>query len=307
MKKLSLISSAVASALFLTGCDKPQTTQPQIVAVGEVVATVNGKPISRASVEMLSDEVSQHRGGNKVSDDKIIEELIKRELLSQELAASDLMKDPKFAAKLENAQRMLMSQAMAEKLIETTTVNDADLKKEYDDRVGAMKNMEYKAKHILVETEQTAKDIITKLGAGEKFDALAKKLSKDPGSKDKGGELGWFSAEQMVPEFSQAVAGMKKGDTSKTPVKTQFGYHIIVLEDSREQTPPPFDTVKDQLKGVVQTKQLQKHIADLQAKAKIEKKAVEAKPAEPAKPADAAKPASAAPAAPAAPAPAPAK
>jgi peptidyl-prolyl cis-trans isomerase C len=306
MKKYTL-ASAITLALLTAGCDKgsntaqtvPGSSAPEVVAVGDVVATVNGKPISKAAFEILSDEVNERRGENKVPDDKIIEELIKRELLSQEIAASGAMKDPKFAAKIENAQRMMLSQAAAEQFIETVQVTDEDLKKEYDERVGPMKTAEYKAKHILVETEQAAKDVIAKLAKGEKFDALAKKFSKDPGSKDKGGDLGWFSPQQMVAPFSEAVIAMKNGETTQTPVQSQFGWHVIQREESREQAPPPFDAVKDQLKNMVQTKKLQEHITALQTKAKVENKL-------PAKPAEAPKPAAPAGAKPAPSAPAPA-
>lgn len=326
MKRNSL-ATAIALALMVAGCEKSADTAapgaaannaaatPEVVAVGEVVATVNGKPISKSAFEILANEVNERRGENKVPDDKIIEELVKRELLSQEIAASGMLKDPKFAAKIENAQRMMLSQAAAEEFINSIKVTDEELKKEYDERVGPMKTAEYKAKHILVETEQAAKDIIAKLGKGESFDALAKKLSKDPGSKDKGGDLGWFSPQQMVQPFSDAVIALKNGETTQQPVQSQFGWHVIQREESREQQPPPFDAVKDQLRSMVQTKKLQQHITDLQAKAKVENKLppkpaaapAPAKPAQPAAPAPAAKPAAPAPAKPAAPAaPAPA-
>ena len=301
MKNYTL-ASAIALALMATGCDKasdkaaaPSAAAPEVVAVGEVVATVNGKPISKAAFEILSEEVNERRGENKVPDDKILEELIKRELLSQEIAASGLLKDSKFAAKIENAQRMMLSQAAAEQFIETVQVSDEDLKKEYDDRVGPMQKTEYRARHILVDSEAEAKDIIAKLGKGEKFEALAKKFSKDPGSKDKGGELGWFNPQQMVEPFSNAVVALKNGETTKDPVQSQFGWHIITREESREQAPPPFDAVKDQLKSMVQTKKLQDKISALQAKAKIDRKAPAAAPA----PAAAAAPSAAKDAAPA--------
>ena len=298
MKKTSL-AFAVSVALLAAGCDKQsdQAKGPQVVAVGESIAIVNGKPISKAAFEILANEVNERRGDNKVPDEKIIEELIKRELLSQELTASERLKDPKLAAKIENAQRMMLSQAAAEAFIESVQVTDADLKKEYDERVGPMKNAEYRAKHILVETEQAAKDIIAKLTKGEKFEALAKKFSKDPGSKDKGGELGWFSPQQMVQPFSDAVMKLKNGETTQAPVQSQFGWHIIVREESREQAPPPFDAVKDQLKNMVQTKKLQEHIGELQAKAKVENK-LPAQPAAPAKEAAPPAPAGNAPTAP---------
>jgi peptidyl-prolyl cis-trans isomerase C len=289
MKKYSLIA-AVAAALLASGCDK---TAPDAktnsaatpaastggTSTADAAAIVNGKPISKAAVEIVTAEIGQRRGGNSVPEDKIVEELIKRELLSQEAQSTGLTKDPAFAARLENATRMVMSQSAAEHFISTVQVTDEDIKKEYDQRIGPMKGTEYKAKHILVDNEQTAKDIIAKLQKGEKFDALAKKFSKDPGSKDKGGDLGWFNPQQMVPPFSEAVAALKNGETTKAPVQSQFGWHVIVREDSRDQPPPPFDAVKDQLKSLIQTQKLQQHLADLQAKAKIENR-MPAKPAE---------------------------
>lgn len=299
--KISTLAAAVAVAVVATACGKSDT-QPKIVATGDVIATVNGKPISKASFDILAEEVNERRGENKIPDEKIVDELIKRELLSQDLVTSDAIKDQKLAAKIENAERMLLSQAAAEVFIESAEVSDADLKKEYDDRVGPMQKTEYRARHILVDSEAEAKDIIAKLGKGEKFEALAKKFSKDPGSKDKGGELGWFNPQQMVEPFSNAVVALKNGETTQTPVQSQFGWHIITREESREQAPPPFDAVKDQLKSMVQTKKLQDKISALQAKAKIDRKA----PAAAAAPAPAAAPAKdAAPAPAAVPAPKP--
>lgn len=294
MKRIALIP-AVSLTLLVTGCGQSENKGPQVVAAGDVVATVNGKAISKASFEILAQEVNERRGENKVPDDKIIDELIKRELLGQELLTSDMAKDPQLAAKLENAERMMLSQAAAEEFIENAQVTEEDLKKEYDERVGAAGNSEFRARHILVETEAAAKEVIEKLGKGEKFEALAKKFSKDPGSKDKGGELGWFSPQQMVQPFSDAVASLKNGEVGKTPVQSQFGWHVIQREESREQPVPPFEAVKDQLRGMVQTRKLQDHIAKLQEKAKIEKKLPEA----PKKEAEAPKAAPAVPAVPA--------
>jgi peptidyl-prolyl cis-trans isomerase C len=290
MKKFPLIA-AVTGALLATGCDKadtngsgtsapaPAPASQAKVNAEDAAAIVNGKPISKASVEILQAEIGQRRGGNNIPEDKIVEELIKRELLRQEAEKEGLTKDPKIAARVENAQRMVLSQAAAEHFIGTVPVSDEELKKEYDQRIGPMSATEFKAKHILVESEQTAKDIIAKLKKGEKFADLAKKFSKDPGSKDKGGDLGWFNPQQMVPPFSQAVMALKNGETTQTPVQSQFGWHVIQREDSRDQPPPPFDAVKDQLRSLIQTQKLQQHLADLQGKAKIENR-VAAKPAE---------------------------
>jgi peptidyl-prolyl cis-trans isomerase C len=280
--------AAIAGALLVTACkegannagtDAPKTApsaaqqSPAAPAPTpeNTVAIVNGKPITKLAVEVLSSEIAQRRGGNNVPEDKIVDELIKREVLRQEAVTQKLTQDPSNAARLDNAERMMLSQMAAENFMNTAPITDEDLKKEYDQRTGAMKLTEYKARHILVETENAAKDIIQKLQKGSKFADLAKKLSKDPGSKDSGGDLGWFNPQQMVPPFASAVAALKNGETTQTPVQTQFGWHVIQREDSRDQPPPPFDSVKDQLRSMLQTQRLQQHIADLMAKAKVER------------------------------------
>lgn len=276
MKSYSLVA-AIASALAIAGCNnvgtegqKGATSTAEAPTAENSVAVVNGRPISRNAVEILSAELAQRRGDSGISDEQIVEDLIKRELLRQEAEAQQLTKDPKYAARLENANRMMLSQIAAEHFINTAAISDEDLKKEYDQRVGSLKMTEYKARHILVDSEQAAKDVIKKLQKGEKFADLAKKVSKDPGSKGGGGDLGWFNPQQMVPPFANAVASLKNGELTPTPVQTQFGWHVILREDSRDQPPPAFDAVKDQLRSMMQTQRLQQHIGELRNKAKIE-------------------------------------
>lgn len=276
MKTYSLVA-AIASVLVIAGCNnvgtdgqKGATSTTEAPTAENSVAVVNGRPISRAAVDILSAELAQRRGDNGISEEKIIDELIKRELLRQEAEAQQLTNDPKYAARVENADRMVLSQIAAEHFINSAAISDEDLKKEYDQRVGSMKLTEYKARHILVDTEQAAKDVIKRLQKGEKFADIAKKVSKDPGSKGSGGDLGWFNPQQMVPPFANAVVALKNGELTQTPVQTQFGWHVIVREDSRDQPPPPFDAVKDQLRSMMQTQRLQQHIGELKNKAKIE-------------------------------------
>ncbi|WP_133716937.1 MULTISPECIES: peptidylprolyl isomerase [Methylocaldum] len=276
MKTYSLVA-AIASVLVIAGCNnvgtdgqKGATSTAEAPTAENSVAVVNGRPISRAAVDILSAELAQRRGDNGISEEKIIDELIKRELLRQEAEAQQLTNDPKYAARVENADRMVLSQIAAEHFINSAAISDEDLKKEYDQRVGSMKLTEYKARHILVDTEQAAKDVIKRLQKGEKFADIAKKVSKDPGSKGSGGDLGWFNPQQMVPPFANAVVALKNGELTQTPVQTQFGWHVILREDSRDQPPPPFDAVKDQLRSMMQTQRLQQHIGELKNKAKIE-------------------------------------
>lgn len=296
MKQASLLTVAIAGILALGGCDNAgkdkqadaakSAAEPVLVEVKDAVAVVNGKPISKESVTIMTTEIEQRRGPNSAPEDKIVDELISRELLRQEAEKQKLAQEPSNAARLENTLRIVLSQMEAEDFIKKVQVGDEELKKEYEQRVAAMKRTEYKARHILVEKEAEAKDIIAKLQKGAKFADLAKKLSKDPGSKDNGGDLGWFSAQQMVAPFSEAVAKLKNNETTAAPVQTQFGWHVILREDEREQAPPPFDQVKDQLKSMMQTQKLQEHIAELKKTAKIERtappKTEPPKPAEPA-------------------------
>jgi peptidyl-prolyl cis-trans isomerase C len=294
--KIQLIA-AISSVLWVAGCSNPNNAttntpfpakapaapQPSKTTPGSsqtvtpaptpenTVALVNGQPISKKAIESWMTEISQHRGAANVSEEKVIDEMIKREVLRQEAAAQQLSKEPNNAARMENAERLALSQFAVEKFVKDSQISEEELKKEYEQRIGTAKKTEYKARHILVETEEAAKDVIKKLQKGEKFADLAKKLSKDPGSKTNGGDLGWFNPQQMVQPFANAVASLKNGELTQTPVQTQFGWHVIQLDDSREQTPPPFDAVKDQLRGMLQNQRLQQHITELMGKYKIER------------------------------------
>jgi peptidyl-prolyl cis-trans isomerase C len=149
-------------------------------------------------------------------------------------------------------------------------VAEADLKAEYDKFAAANSGKEYHAHHILVEKESEAKAIIAQLKKGGKFDEIAKKSSKDPGSGAKGGDLDWANPANYVPEFSAALTKLAKGKTTETPVKTQFGYHIIRLDDVRDAQLPKFEDVKPQIEKQLQQQKMARYQEDLRAKAKIE-------------------------------------
>ena len=294
MKKQALGMTALASALFLSGCENQPGTAEKIAGIApshtpssslidikptpeNTVIIINGKPISRAVFQSILAEVAQRAGGQKVPEDKVLDGLIARELLSQEAEKQDLAKDPAVAEKLENARRDVLVAARIEQFRKAAAVTEEEIKKEYDTRVASItsgKTVEYKARHILLETEQAANDVLAKLKKGAKFDDLAKKLSKDPSAKQNSGKLDWFNPKQMVPEFAAAVASLKNGETTQAPVKSQFGWHVIQREDSREQDatpPPPYDAVKEQFRTLLVGQKLQKHVEELKAAAKIER------------------------------------
>jgi peptidyl-prolyl cis-trans isomerase C len=165
----------------------------------------------------------------------------------------------------------VLADAESQKYIKALQPSDADLKAEYETAIAAMDKTEYKARHILVASKEDGESIIKKLKGGAKFEDLAKSQSTDTGSKNNGGELGWFTTSRMVKPFADAVVGLKKGEITQEPVQTQFGWHVIQLEDTRDKTPPPFDQVKPQLTNQVIRKKLQAYVADLKKNAKIEK------------------------------------
>jgi peptidyl-prolyl cis-trans isomerase C len=285
MKK-NLISLLVAGSALIAGCDKPAstpssgTTTPAtsvapatpatVIDKADAVAVVNGNYIAKSALADLEKEVAVRGQGQTFPKEKLIEELVQRQLLIQDALQKQLDKSPEVTLQLENAKNTLLTQADLQNFLKTNPVTDADLKKEYDSKVGGSNATEYKASHILVKTEDEAKKLIADLDKGAKFADLANKNSLDAKESQNGGELGWFAAGQMVEPFSDAVAKLEKGKYSKTPVKTQFGFHIILREDSRAQTPPPFDAVKEQLKPILERKKVQEMVEAMRKQAKVE-------------------------------------
>ena len=290
------IAALAASALGLAACNQkagpatPASTKPP-------VATVNGKPISAEAFAVWAQAQT-----NKKADDlspeqrkQVLESLENLVISAQEAERQNIAADPEVAARIELDRQNLLAASMFQKYIKDKPTTDTDLKAEYDRQVAGMPKQEFHASHILVKEEAQAKDIVAQLGKGAKFDALAKKFSIDPGSNKNGGDLSWFTADKMVKPFSDAVAKLSKGEYTKEPVQTQFGWHVIRLEDTRPVSPPPFEQVKDRLGQLVQQRMVHDYIDTLRKTAKIEEtKVEETKPAA-AKPADA-KPAEAKPA-----------
>ncbi|MGB7931070.1 MAG: peptidylprolyl isomerase, partial [Gammaproteobacteria bacterium] len=164
--------------------------------------------------------------------------------------------------------RTLLAGAAIRDFVQNNPVTDEQAREVYDKEIGKP-GTEYNARHILVKTQEEAEEIISELDKGGDFSALAREKSTDT-SASEGGDLGWFSTTQMVQPFADALAGLKKGSYTEAPVQTQFGWHVILLEDTRESTPPAFDDIKDRLKVLVANQQLQQHIQQVREAAKIE-------------------------------------
>jgi peptidyl-prolyl cis-trans isomerase C len=263
------------AAIGLAGCNKDGKTADQPPADAKPpVATVNGKPISRDAFALWA----QAQGNKKIEDltpetkKQLLESLESLYVTGQEAEKQNVAADPEVAARLELDHLNVLANALFQKYVKDKTPTEADLKTEYDKQIAGMPKQEFHARHILVKDEQTAKDAIAQLGKGAKFEDLAKKLSTDEGSKKNGGDLSWFTPDKMVKPFSEAVAKLQKGEYTKEPVKTDFGWHVIRLDDTRPLTPPPFEAVKDRLGPIVQQRQVRDYIDTLRKTAKIEEK-----------------------------------
>lgn len=234
------------------------------------VATVNGVAIPQAQADLFMQEQMQ-RGApdNAEVRNAIREELVRREVIAQEAKKKGVDKNPRFQTAMQLMQRSALVGAYLEDYVKTHPIPEADVKKAYDELVAKSAKKEYKARHILVEKEDDAKAIITKLKGGAKFADLAKD-SKDTGSKDNGGDLGWNSPDAYVKPFGEALGKLQKGKYTTEPVKTDFGYHVILLDDARDATPPAYDQVKANIQQRLQQQAVEKHIGELKKAAKIQ-------------------------------------
>jgi peptidyl-prolyl cis-trans isomerase C len=254
---------AVAPALAK---DKAEKTE----AASGVIATVNGKAIPKSRADaMLAAQVAQGQADTEDLRKAIREELIRREVLAQEAQKKGLDKKPEIIGQMDLARQGVLLNAYMGEYVRSHPVSDEALKKEYETIRSQLGDKEYKARHILVDKEDDAKAIIDKLNKGEKFEDLAKQ-SKDPGSKERGGDLGWAAPTSYVKPFSDALVALQKGKYTTAPVKSDFGYHVILLEDSRDLKAPGFDEVKQQLSQRLQQQIIEKHIAELRSKVKVD-------------------------------------
>ncbi len=292
---LALSSTLLLSGMVLAAEDKkaepaqatpaakaPVAAQPAPFTVPDPVAVVNGKLISKAAFDQYAQQL---RGKAKVdsaeASKSLVDQLVMEELLVQEAGKQKLADDPQFKQQMEMVQRNLLASTVVRQMLSANAPSEEAIKKEYDTAVAAMKGKEYKASHILVDSEDKAKAVIAELKKGGNFAELAKTKSSDSSAAN-GGDLGWFAPSMMVPPFAEAVAKMEKGKTSEQPVQTPFGWHVILLEDIRDATPPSMDELKPQIAQMLQSRMVNDYLEKLKSGAKIEVKEIqvgEAKPA----------------------------
>jgi peptidyl-prolyl cis-trans isomerase C len=263
--------SFIAASIALAAALAPLAVQAQNVAV------VNGKPVPKARVDTIVSQVQKQAASRNQQVPPDLEKMVRDkvvtdEILSQEAERRGLGASPEFKAQMELARQAILIGMLAQDIDKKASVSDAEVQKEYDKFKAQASGTEYKARHILVEKEDEAKAIVAQLKAGAKFEDLAKKSSKDPGSAQNGGDLDFASPASYVPEFSQAMVALKKGEYTDTPVKTQFGYHIIKLEDTRAAQFPPLADVKPQIQQRLAQQKAAAFRDELRAKAKTDYK-----------------------------------
>lgn len=285
----SLISLAITSgALIAKEEDKAAVKAPEAVAAkvddsvkaeDTVVATVNGDKIMKST---LDGYLALLNKSGKADPHTALDDLVATEVALQDAKKTDILSRADIKKKISDFQRNVLLTTWTKEKVASFDITDADLKSAYDERVGKLTSKEYNARHILLKKEDEAKAVIKEIAGGADFEKVAKEKSTGP-SATNGGSLGWFKAQTMVPAFANAVKVMKKGDVSKEPVKTQFGFHVIKLEDSRDAKLPTIESLKPQLQRVLAQKKMlaymdeQKKTADIKIMLPVEKKPEEKK------------------------------
>ncbi len=262
-KTLRLAACLAASAALLL----------PLAAAAQNIALVNGKAVPKARVDaLLVQATSQGQPRTPELEAQVRDEVVLREMFMQEAERQGLAGSAQYKAQMELARQSIMIRELFSEYQKKNPVTDADIKAEYDKFKAQSSGSEFRTSHILVETEDQAKALIVQIKAGGSFEDIAKKNSKDPGSGEKGGDLDWANAGSYVPEFSQAMVKLKKGEMTEVPVKSQFGYHIIKVVDVREAQLPPLDEVKPQIQQRLMQQKMAQFRDEIRAKAKTDYK-----------------------------------
>ena len=285
-KKTLLATSLIGLAITSTSLtvtakeDTAATATPAAAVEDTVVATVNGDKIMKST---LDGYLALLKKSGKVDPQAALDDLVATEVALQQAKTSGIMDRPDIQKKVDDFKRNLLLTTWTQEKVKSFKFSDEEIKSTYDERVAKLASKEYNARHILLKTEDEAKAIIKEIAGGADFEKLAKDKSTGP-SATNGGSLGWFKAQTMVPAFANAIKEMKKGDVSKTPVKTQFGFHVIKLEDSRDAKLPTLESLKPQLQRVLSQKKMLAFMETIKKTADIKTMLPETKaPDEPAK------------------------
>ena len=266
-------ASTACLALVLTGCAREQPPAPQSAAASlgaAQVGTVNGEPIPESLFRYYVINV-QRKDPNTLSESErtqAIEELVQLKLLEAEARARGLLNERTIAAELELQRIQLVARRMALRYLEQAPATEAELRAMYDRNLPQLALTEYKARHILVDSEEEAIEAIRQLEGGAEFIALAQEISSGPTGAN-GGDLGWLTAESMVQPIAEAIRTMQPGSHSTEPVRTDFGFHVLLLEDVRQQEPPALESIRAELAAAVDREKLEAYLAEMREGATV--------------------------------------
>ncbi|MHB1331216.1 MAG: peptidylprolyl isomerase [Sulfuriferula sp.] len=276
LKKIAAATVFVWGITALTGCNAAETAgkpeaKPAATSSSKPVAIVNGVAIPQSQYNLLKqDRIQQGQPDNAQTEAALRDSLINAQILAQQATKMGLDKDPTMQTRLELVKTEMLAKAFLANYVKSHPISETELKAEYEKVKAHMGNKEYEVSHILVGSEAEAKKIIAELNSKKaKFSDLAKKESKDS-SAAKGGLIGWAAPGNLVKEFSDAMVQLKKGEYTQTPVHTQFGWHVIRVDNIRDLKIPPFSEVKEQLRGQMEQEIVKKEITDMRASAKVE-------------------------------------
>jgi peptidyl-prolyl cis-trans isomerase C len=268
---LAAAAPALAQTLPTKEPAKKDAASKPAAAKGNTIARVNGVAVPRARQDFLMQQQSQ-RGmpDNDQTRAMVRDELINREVLAQEAQKSGIAKSPEVQAQMDMARQEVLVGAYVRDWVRKNPVNEPEVQKEYERARSQAGDKEYKARHILVETEEQAKGLIAELKKGGKFDELATKNSKDPGSSNRGGDLDWNVPGTFDKQFSEAMVKLEKGKYTETPVRTRYGFHIIQLDDVRPVKFPALNEVRQRIAQQLTQSKIDELVKSLRAKAKVE-------------------------------------
>ncbi|PLY12018.1 MAG: hypothetical protein C0631_18075 [Sedimenticola sp.] len=275
-RPITFITTLLVSSLLLPVSVAAQSADN---TESESLVIINGQPITedlfRAYFAVRHKNQGHNKGITPQEQMAIINELINYTLLAQDAEANKLTDNPAIDAQIKLSRSQLLANAAIQHYFAAHPVQEETLKQRYQERFKNANNSEYKTSHILVESEDEAKNLVTELENGANFGELAKSNSKDT-SSEAGGSLDWFSAGQMIPEYEQAVAELKEGGYTHTPVKTDFGWHIILLEKTRSVPQPAFEELRGDLLQEIRQEQMNSRIRELREKGEIKFKTTQA-------------------------------
>lgn len=264
MQSLKALALFFVVIFVLYGCNEESGVSSSNVPADQIAATVNGTVISKDDVAHFK----QLKNNPQVENSKLVEEIVATELLRQQAVKAGLADKDEVRYQIKLQESELLARMLMREKFSSLEFTDDQLQAEYDKQLSGQDGREFKARHILLKTEDEAKAVIEALRNGGDFIELAKERSTGP-SGPNGGDLGWFQATSMVPPFAEAVKEMNKSDVSVTPVQTQFGWHVIKLEDTRDLPKPGFDSVKEQLQQSLLREAINSYIKEIREASEI--------------------------------------